>query len=60
MFCEAICPILGQEDSGMSTPSLENDMLRPNSRILVGAVETTRDVKNGRLAKTISSVDSDV
>lgn len=60
MLCKVIRSLLGQEDSGMFTASLGSDMLRPNSRILVGAVETTRDVKNGKLANMISSVDSEV
>lgn len=50
--------LLGHGERGMSTPSLGKDMLRPNSRILAGAVETTRDVRKGRLANTMRSVDS--
>ena len=56
--CTLILLLRGHGESGIWTPSREKEILRLNSRIRAGVVETTRDVKNGRFAKTTRSVAS--
>lgn len=60
ILCTLTLRLRGHGESDMPPESLENDMLRPNSRIRAGAVDTTKDVRKGRLARTIRSVDSEV
>jgi hypothetical protein len=56
MSCIPNSLLLGHGDSGRLTLSRQHPMFRPNARIRAGVVETTRDVKKGRLAKRIRNV----
>ena len=56
MSCTLILLLLGHGERGRWTFSREKDKLRPNSRIRAGVVETTRDVRKGRLAKRMTNV----